>query len=123
MDVEFAVDACQVELDRLRAEEERGGNVAVRPSLSDLKRDLKLLRGQLLGRRGIASGDRLAARSKLAACLLRPGGRAEPVEELNRTAQMLARVDAALRASEPLPVEELRPRAIEGGPCPVLMQL
>jgi hypothetical protein len=84
VDVELAVDACQVELDRLRAEEERRGNVAVRPSFGDLKRDLKLLRGQLLGCRGIASGDRLSARSQLAACLLRPGGRAEPVEELNR---------------------------------------
>jgi hypothetical protein len=63
VDVELAVDACQVELDRLRAEEERGGNVAVRPSLGDLKHDLKLLRGQLLGRGGIASGDRLSARA------------------------------------------------------------
>ena len=123
MDVELAVDACQVELDRLRAEEERRGNVAVRPSLGDLKRDLKLLRGQLLGRRGIASGDRLAARSQLAACLLRPGGRAEPVEELNRAAQMLTRLDAALRASEPLAVEELRPRALEGGARSLLVQL
>jgi hypothetical protein len=111
VDVELAVDARQVELDRLRAEEERRGDVAVRSALSDLKRDLKLLRGELLGCRGIAPGDRLPARSELAACLLRPGRRAEPVEELNRAAQMLSRVDAVLRASEPLAVEELRPRA------------
>src|SRR6476646_6325707 len=98
VDVELAVDACQVELDRLRAEEERRGNVAVRLSFSDLKCDLKLLRGQLLGRRGITPGDRLSARPELAACLLRPGSRAEPVEEFNRAAQVLACLDASLRA-------------------------
>jgi len=123
MDVELAVHACQVELDRLRAEEERRGHVAVRLALCDVKCDLKLLRGQLLGRRGIASGDRLAARSQLAACLLRPGGRAEPVEEFNRATQMLTRLDAALRASEPLAVEELRPCSLEGGTRSLIMQL
>src|SRR5262245_25933528 len=123
VDVELAVDARQMELDRLRAEKERRRNVAVRLSLSDLQRDLELLRGQLLGRREVASGDRLSARSQLAACLLRPGSRAEPVEELDRAAQMLTRLDAAPGAPEPLPVEELRPRAVGGGARGLLVPL
>ena len=36
---------------------------------------------------------------------------------------MLTCLDAALRASEPLAVEELRPRALEGGTRSLLMQL
>jgi hypothetical protein len=36
---------------------------------------------------------------------------------------MLTRLDAALRASEPLAVEELRPRAVEGGARSLLVQL
>src|ERR1044072_2700905 len=36
---------------------------------------------------------------------------------------MLARLDAALRASEPLAVEELSPRALEGGARSLLVQL
>ena len=36
---------------------------------------------------------------------------------------MLTRLDAALRASEPLAVEELCPRALEGGARPLLVQL
>ena len=38
-------------------------SAAFNTGLRDLKRNLKLLRGQLLGRRGIAPGDRLSARS------------------------------------------------------------
>src|SRR6478752_347229 len=55
--------------------------------------------------------------------MVRPWGRAQPVEEFNRSAQMLTRLEAALRASEPLAVEELRPRALEGGTRPLLVQL
>src|SRR6476469_8218302 len=55
--------------------------------------------------------------------MVRPWGRAQPVEEFNRAAQMLTRLDAALRASEPLAVEELCPRALEGGARPLLVQL
>src|SRR6476620_9969295 len=36
---------------------------------------------------------------------------------------MLSRVDAALRASEPLAVEELRPRAVEGRARSLLVQV
>src|SRR6476619_4054091 len=36
---------------------------------------------------------------------------------------MLTCLDAALRASEPLAVEEFRPRALEGGTRSLLMQL
>jgi hypothetical protein len=39
-DVHLSVDVCEVELDRLRAEEQRRRDVAVRLPLGDLKRDL-----------------------------------------------------------------------------------
>src|SRR3954454_25396647 len=51
--VELAVDVAEVELDRLRAQEQRVGDALIRPALGDQHRDLQLLRGQL-----VAAGPR-----------------------------------------------------------------
>src|SRR5919198_2931498 len=45
--VELAEDPPQVRLDRLRAQEERRGDLAVRHPLRHKQRDLQLLRGEL----------------------------------------------------------------------------
>src|SRR3712207_8353663 len=43
---QLAVDAPEVRLDRLRAQEERGAGLAVRRAAGDDERDLELLRGR-----------------------------------------------------------------------------
>jgi hypothetical protein len=53
MDPQLPVDAGQVNLNRLDAQEEPGTDIAVRQPVGDEQRDLELLRSQLLGgRRG-----------------------------------------------------------------------
>jgi len=53
-DTELAVRPSEVEFDRLRAEEERRADLAVRLPFRDLQRDLELLRRQLVGDTGRA---------------------------------------------------------------------
>ena len=58
--VELAEDAAQVEVDRLRAEEERGADLLVRLALGDVQRDLQLLRRQLVALARLAPAEPLA---------------------------------------------------------------
>jgi hypothetical protein len=90
VDVQLAIDAAEVELDRLVAEEERGADLLVGLSLGHLQRDLKLLRRQLLGLEGLPAGERLAARPQLATRALGPRPRADSLEVLKRPPQLLA---------------------------------
>src|SRR6266487_2348063 len=70
MDLKLAIDARQVELHRLRAEEEAGADVAVREALGDDESDLQLLRRQLLGVARVAPPNVLAGGTQFHACPL-----------------------------------------------------
>ena len=86
-DGELAVDARQMVLDRLRAEEERRGDLAVRQALGDELGDAPLLRGERLG--GVARAlGRLprAGETQLVARAGLPRLGPEPLEDLEQVA-------------------------------------
>lgn len=58
-DAELPVDVPEVEVDRLRAQEELGGGLLVRRAAGDDERDLELLRRQPLGARRVVARNRL----------------------------------------------------------------
>src|SRR5581483_4438628 len=111
--LELVVDVAEVVFDRLRAQVETRGRLARRRAFGQRHRNLQLLRRQLLPVRVLADAGRLTARLELGQGALRPGGRAELVEGLQRRAQMLARIDPLARASKSLSEVELRAGALE----------
>ena len=74
VDVELQVDVAQVVLDRLRAEEQRGGGLPRGLAAGQQQRDLQLLRGQLVDRARVAPPQRLAGRRELGCGPARPTG-------------------------------------------------
>ena len=113
-DPELAVDRAEVVLDRLRAEEQRGGDLAVGAALGDLERDLELLGGQLVGGDGgRGRAGRAAGGAQLRARALGPRLGAEALEHRERGAERGARVGAALGAAQALAVEQLGARGLE----------
>src|SRR3990170_18645 len=92
-DAELAVDATEVRLDRLRAEEERCARLAVRRPARDDEGDLELLRGQLLRCGGRPPSRLLSGGGELGVDALLPGRSVEALEGLERRMEALARVD------------------------------
>src|SRR3712207_9311205 len=82
----------EVVLDRLRREEERGGDLAVRAPLGDEHRDLDLVRRQLseLGLRG--GGDHAAGGAQLAAGAHGPRRSEEHTSELQSRQYLVCRL-------------------------------
>src|SRR5438105_4147271 len=107
-DVELHEDLAQVVLDRARADEQPGADLRIREPVAGEPRDLGLLGGELVARLDGAFAGRLAGGQELA-----PGPLGEPlhahrVQHLVGDAQLLARVDAAALAAQPLAVEQMR---------------
>jgi hypothetical protein len=88
-DTELAVRPSEVEFDRLRAEEERRADLAVRLPFRDLQRDLELLRRQLVGDTGRAPWKGLAVdlwpryETRLRQLKLKRGFHGTPVRGVN----------------------------------------
>src|SRR3990170_729463 len=114
-DAELAVDAAEVRLDRLRAEEERCPRLAVRRAACDDECDLELLRRQLLCCGGRPPSRLLSGGGEFGVDALLPGRRVEPLEGLERGMEALACLDPPARAAEPLREAELGAGALEGG--------
>src|SRR5438046_3168737 len=110
---QLPVDAAEVRLDRLRAQEERRARLLVCRAARDDESDLKLLGGQLLGRVRVAPPRRLAAGCELRSCALAPGGCAQTLEGLQGLTQRLSCLSAPLGAAETLAEAELGARALE----------
>src|SRR5215207_7519226 len=111
--VELAVDAAQVEVDRLGAEEQGRADLPVGLALGGLERDLQLLRRQLLAVARLAAPEPLAGGAKLGRRALCPRPRAEPIEFVVRGAQLAACVDPAAGATQPLAEAQLGAREPE----------
>ena len=120
MDAEFAVDPAEVELDGLRGHEQGGGRLAVGRAAGDEQGHLRLLRGQVVGGRGLAPPDGLTCRAQLGARPLRPRRGAERVEGGERRAQRRAGARPSPRASQALAVALLRAGALERGRKPLM---
>src|SRR5262245_25752720 len=112
--VQLSVDAAQVALDRLRAEEERRARLFVRRAVRDDQGDLELLRSQLFGGVRVPRTRCFARRSQLAARPFGPRRRAELLKSVERLPERLPCVRAFPSAAEPLAEAQLRPRKLEG---------
>ena len=105
-DVELREHLAQVVLDRARADEEPRADLRVRESVACQLGDLRLLRAS--ARRaclGVRARDGLAGGEQLAAGALRERRGTHGGEHLVGGAQLLAGIDAALLAAQPLAVE------------------
>src|SRR4051812_42750949 len=91
-DAELAEDRLQVRGDRARREEELRCDLLVRAPARHVPGDLELLGGQQVEGLGVAPAQRLARGAQLAPGALRPCLRAGLLEELQRAAQLVARL-------------------------------
>src|SRR5690242_18195101 len=112
-DTELREHLVQVVLDGARADEQQGGYLRVRASLGREPGDLRLLRGELVDRLDGTLAHRLAGGRKLALSALGERSRAHSAEHLVGRAQLLARVDAAVFATQPLAVQKAAAREFE----------
>ena len=99
-DLELAVDAREVDLDRLRRDEERLGDVLVRHVLGGHLGDAALARGQRLEPAQHQPARAGAGRRELGLRPLLEAGGAELVRELEALAEVLARVGALVAAAQ-----------------------
>jgi hypothetical protein len=110
VDVELAVHAPEVELDRLRAQEELGRDLAVLRPSGDREGDPQLLGGELVGPVDGRALDR-AGRAKLGAHPFTPRRGAELLEDLQGVSELIPGGDAATGAVQARSVDEqVRPR-------------
>ena len=104
MQVELAVDAGQVVLDRLRTEEDLRPDLPIRQALRDERRDLELLRCQLFSLVELAPRQAFARRAQLGGCGLVPRSSPKLVEYFERCSKVRSRVPPAIRPAEALAV-------------------
>src|SRR6266508_1215235 len=102
-----------MEVDRLRAKEERGSSLAVRQAVHDCSRNVELLRGQRVEARRSRLARQIARGTELGPCALGPRPRAELIENGKGGTERFPRVEESPRAAEALPVGKLRSRALE----------
>src|SRR4051812_22900659 len=110
----------QVVLDRPRAEEQRGGGVAVARARGHEPRHLTLLRRQPLERATAVARRARPGRAELVARPLGPRVRAGALEVLERGAEGTAGLRLAARPAQALAEEERRARAVERAPVAVV---
>ena len=103
----------EVELDRLDAEKERRGRLAVRGAAGDDRGDLQLLGRQRIFRPLRRRQHRLARRTQLAAGAVGPRLRAESLERLQSGPEQLARLRSLLAAPQAFAVRQLGAAALE----------
>src|SRR3954447_5687327 len=118
-DAELAEHVAQMPLDGPRAEEEPRPDLRVRQPIGGKHRDLPLLRGQVVASLDGAPPHLLAGGLELLAGTLGEGLHANRGQHLVGRAQLVARVDPAVLATQPLPVEQMRAGELrtKRGPC------
>src|SRR3954465_8283885 len=104
---ELGEHVAQMPLDSPRAQEEPRPDLRVRQPIGGKQRDLPLLRGQIVPRLDDPPPHLLAGGLKLLAGALGERLHADRGEHLVGRAQLVARVDPAILAAQPLPVEQM----------------
>src|SRR6516165_10526003 len=107
-DAELREHVAQVPFDRARADEQLGADLRVRQAVVGEPGDLPFLGRELVARVGAALAHLLARCHQLPAGALGEGLHPDPGEQVVGRTQLLARVDAAALAAQPLPVEQMR---------------
>src|SRR5216683_6600142 len=106
-DVELGEDLVQVVFDGARAHEQLGSDLGVGQALAGQPGDLSFAGSELGGDVGGAVADPLAGGPQLARGSFGEPIGSHPSEHLVRGAQLLAGVDAATLATQPLAVEQI----------------
>src|SRR5262249_43207117 len=112
-DAEPYEDVPQVVVDGAVAEEEPRRDLPVGGALGGQAGDLALLRGELLGALVRRCRGGLPRRAQFGARVLGPVLRFVVLEDLQGVAQVLAGHARLAPASQPMPVQQLRPRHLE----------
>src|SRR5829696_8182370 len=112
-DGELAVHAPEVQFDRLRAEEQTGGDLPIGGAGTRKERDLELARREAVDERWAARARCLSAGAQLLPRSVRPAGRAEPLEAEEGGSQVIAGGAAVTGAAEPLSPCQLDACALE----------
>src|SRR3954468_1942644 len=122
---ELGEHVAQMPLDSPRAEEELRPDLRVRQPIGGKQRDLPLLRGQIVASLDGPPTHLLAGGLKLVAGALGERLHADRGQHLVGRAQLFARVDTAVLAAQPLPVEQMSARELwtKRGPCQSLDRL
>src|SRR3954470_13210374 len=109
MDPKLAEHVAQMALQTERNEKQPRTELWIRKPIALQARDLALLRRQVVARIDRPLAYLLACRQKLLACAL--GERLHPDrdEHFVGAAQLLPRVDPAVLAAQPLPIEQMSP--------------
>src|SRR4051795_10793440 len=116
---ELGEHVAQMPLDSPRAEEELRPDLRVRQPIGGKQRDLPLLRGQIVASLDGPPTHLLAGGLKLFAGALGERLHADRGQHLVGRAQLVARVDPAVLAAQPLPVEQMSAGELgtKRGPC------
>src|SRR3954452_20525416 len=116
---ELGEHVAQMPLDSPRAEEELRPDLRVRQPIGGKQRDLPLLRGQIVAILDGPPPHLLPRSPKLLARALGERVHADRAQHLGGSAQLVARVDPAVLASQPLPVEQMSAGELgtKRGPC------
>lgn len=112
MDPELSEHLAHMPFDCARAEEQPRADVRVRNTLAGESRDLPLLGCQIVPRLHGSLADLLARRKKLCMRAIRERLHPDRDEHLVSRAQLLARVDSATLAAQPLAVEQVPTREL-----------
>src|SRR4051794_40523419 len=105
-------------LDSARAEEEAGAHLPLRHALTRQRRDLSLLRGQAVARLDRTLAHLLASHLKLSACAIGESLHPDRHELVVGGTELDTRVDPAMLAAQPLPVEQMSPGEVGTPPGP-----
>src|SRR3954469_19508011 len=125
MDVELGEHVAQMPLDGPRAEKESRTDLGIREALAGQRRDLSLLRGQVVARLDRPLAHRLASRLKLSACASGESLHPDRRELVVGGMELHTCVDPAVLAAQPLPVEQMSAGELgtKPGPCQSLDRL
>jgi len=107
-DPDLGEHVAQMPLNGPRTEEEPRTDLRIRQAIAGQACDLSLLRGQVVAGLDRPLAHLLACRLKLIACALGEPLHPDRDEHLVGAAQLLARVDPAVLAAQPLAVEQMR---------------
>src|SRR6266516_1534240 len=113
-DAELGEDVVEAVRDGPRAQEQLRADLPVGQPSRGAVGDLALLRGELLEGARVTLAGALPAGPQLGAGTLGPGGRRQPVEDLQGGPQVRAGVAAAPAAAQPLAVAQLGTGELEG---------
>src|SRR3954452_7917734 len=106
----------QMPLDGTRAEEEPRTDLRIRQALTGKRSDLSLLRGQVVARLALTPARLLASRLKLSACAIGESLHTDRPELVVGGTELDTRVDTAILAAQPLPVEQMSPGELRTQP-------